>query len=157
VADVRLGEDDGRPVLLVDGTVQSVLADDPSGYWSLMMSDVRPRRALLLGLGAGTIARLLSQRFGDIPMVGIEEDADVIGLAQELLRDLNGLEIVQADAFAYIPTLPSAANALTTPPSTCIGATNSCTASWAGRSYAASAASSNRAAWSCSTCSTSAA
>jgi spermidine synthase len=100
--DVRLGEDDGRPVLLVDGTVQSVLADDPGGYWSLMVPDVRPSRALLLGLGAGTIARLLADRFGDLPMVGIDEDSDVIGFAQELLRDVPGLEIVQADAFAFV-------------------------------------------------------
>src|SRR3954468_806161 len=102
MADVRLGEDDGRPVLLVDGTVQSVLADDPSGYWTLMVPDVRPRRALLLGLGAGTIARLLAERFGDVPTVGVDEDADVIGFAQEILRDLPSLEIVQTDGFAYV-------------------------------------------------------
>src|SRR3954470_16900915 len=100
MVDVRLGEDDGRPVLLVDGTVQSVLADDPSGYWSLMVPDVRPSRALLLGLGGGTIARLLADRFGALPIVGVDEDADVIGFAQELLRDLSDLDIVQADGFA---------------------------------------------------------
>jgi spermidine synthase len=102
MGEVRLGEDDGRPVLLVDGTVQSVLEDDPSGYWSLMVPDVRPGRALLLGLGAGTIARLLHKRFGDVPMVGVDEDADVVGFARELLRDLPSLEIVQADGFAYV-------------------------------------------------------
>lgn len=102
MAEVRLGEDAGRPVLLVDGTVQSVLEDDPSGYWSLMVPDVRPRRALLLGLGAGTVARLLHDRFGDVPTVGVDEDADVVAFARELLRDLPSLEIVQGDAFAYV-------------------------------------------------------
>src|SRR3954452_19833528 len=101
MAEVRLGEDDGRPVLLVDGTVQSVLADDPSGYWSLMVPDVRPERALLLGLGGGTIARLLQERFGDVAMVGVEENPDVVAFAHELLRDVPGLEIVQADGFEY--------------------------------------------------------
>ena len=96
------GEDDGRPVLLVDGTVQSVLADDPSGYWSLMVPDVRPRRALLLGLGAGTIARLLHGRFGEVPIVGVDEDPDVVAFAHELLRDVPSLEIVQGAAFAYV-------------------------------------------------------
>jgi spermidine synthase len=100
--DVRLGEDDGRPVLLVDGTVLSVLADDPRGYWSLMVPDVRPSRALLLGLGAGTIARLITDRFGSLPMIGVDEDADVIGFAHELLRDLPELHIVRADAFAFV-------------------------------------------------------
>src|SRR5215217_2585647 len=102
MAEVRLGEDAGRPVLLVDGTVQSVLEDDPSGYWSLMVPDVRPRRALLLGLGGGTIARLLHARFGDVPTVGVDEDGDIVAFARELLRDLSGLEIVPGDAFAYV-------------------------------------------------------
>jgi spermidine synthase len=86
----------------VDGTVQSVLADDPTGYWSRMIPDVRPGRALLLGLGAGTIARLLHERFGDVPIVGVEDDPDVAGFARELLRDLPSLEIVEADAFRYV-------------------------------------------------------
>jgi spermidine synthase len=102
MAEVRLGEDAGRPVLLVDGTVQSVLEDDPSGYWSLMVPDVRPRRALLLGLGGGTVARLLHDRFGDVPIVGVDEDGDVVAFAREILRDLPGLEIVQGDAFEYV-------------------------------------------------------
>jgi spermidine synthase len=35
-------------------------------------------------------------------MVGVDEDADVVGFARELLRDLPSLEIVQADGFAYV-------------------------------------------------------
>lgn len=100
--DVRLGEDHGRPVLLVDGTVQSVLAPDPHGYWSRMIPSVRPHRALLLGLGGGTIARLLHDQFGDLPTVGVEDDLDVADFAHELLRDLPDLEIIRADAFRYV-------------------------------------------------------
>lgn len=99
---MRLGEDQGRPVLLVDGTVQSVLADDPDGYWSRMVPAVRPRRAVLLGLGAGTIARLLHERFGDIPTVGVDYDQGVVDFARELLRDLRDVEVVHGDAFAYV-------------------------------------------------------
>jgi spermidine synthase len=101
MAEVRLGEDDGRPVLLVDGTVQSVLADDPDGYWRQMVPDVRPERTLLLGLGAGTVARLLAERFGDVPTVGVDNDQGVVDFAHELLRDLPAVEIVYADAFVY--------------------------------------------------------
>ena len=99
---MRLGEDQGRPVLMVDGTVQSVLADDPDGYWSRMVPTVRPRRALLLGLGGGTIARLLHDRFGDVPTVGVDNDQGVVDFAHELLRDLPDVEIVHGDAFAYV-------------------------------------------------------
>jgi spermidine synthase len=102
MAEVRLGEDDGRPVLLVNGAVQSVLADDPDGYWARMVPEVRPRRALLLGLGAGTIARLLYERFGEVPMVGVDDDLAVIDFARELLRDLPALTIEQGDAFQYV-------------------------------------------------------
>lgn len=86
----------------MDGTVQSVLADDPSGYWSRMLPDARPGRALLLGLGAGTIARLLHDRFGDVPIVGVDDDLAVVDFARELLRDLPHLEIVHGDAFRYV-------------------------------------------------------
>ena len=99
---MRLGEDDGRPVLLVDGTVQSVLADDPDGYWRQMIPDVRPTRALVLGLGAGTIARLLNHKFEGVPILGVDNDLGVIDFARELLRDLPALEIVHGDAFAYV-------------------------------------------------------
>ena len=102
MANVRLGEDDGRPVLLVNGAVQSVLADDPDGYWVRMVPDVKPRRALLLGLGAGTIARLLHERFGEVPIVGVDDDLAVIDFARELLRDLPDLAIEHGDAFEYV-------------------------------------------------------
>jgi spermidine synthase len=86
----------------VDGTVQSVLADDPTGYWSRMVPNVQPGRALMLGLGAGTIARLLYERFGTVPTVGVDDDSAVIDFAREYLRELLRLEIVHADAFRYV-------------------------------------------------------
>lgn len=108
MTEVRVGEDDGRPVLLVNGAVQSVLADDPDGYWVRMVPDVKPRRALLLGLGAGTVARLLHERFGEVPMVGVDDDEAVVDLARELLRDLPALTIEQGDAFEYVERAVSA-------------------------------------------------
>lgn len=67
-----------------------------------MVPDIRPKRALLLGLGAGTVARLLHERFGDVSMVGVDEDSAVVDFARELLRDLTGLAIVHGDAFEYV-------------------------------------------------------
>jgi spermidine synthase len=86
----------------VDGTVQSVLADDPFGYWHAMVPSVRPRRALLLGLGAGTVARLIHQRFGPTPIVGVDDDPAVLDVARDALNDLPSVEIVQEDAFRYV-------------------------------------------------------
>ena len=67
-----------------------------------MVPDVRPRRALLLGLGAGTVARLLHERFGEVPIVGVDDDPAVIDFARELLRDLPSVSIEHGDAFAYV-------------------------------------------------------
>ena len=86
----------------MDGTVQSVLADDPFGYWHALVPGVRPRRGLLLGLGAGTVARLIHERFGPVPLVGIDDDPAVLDVARDTLKDLPSVEIVQEDAFKYV-------------------------------------------------------
>ncbi|HEY7061374.1 MAG TPA: methyltransferase domain-containing protein [Chloroflexota bacterium] len=103
---VRVAEDEGQRVLLVDGVVQSVAVEGPHlgpGYWPSMLPDVRPRRALLLGLGGGTIAHLLVRRFGPVPMVGVDADAEILALARaEFGLDLPSLTIVEDDALAYV-------------------------------------------------------
>ena len=73
-----------------------------------MVPDVRPRRALLLGLGAGTIARLLHDRFGNVYTVGVDDDLAVIDFARELLRDLTDLTVEHGDAFEYVERAASA-------------------------------------------------
>lgn len=92
--------------LVVDGTVQSVSLASPEsvfGYWPLLLPEVRPRRALLLGLGGGTVAQLLLRRFGPFAIIGVDDNPTVIELAvQELGLDPNAVEIVIADAFAYV-------------------------------------------------------
>ncbi len=105
-ARVRVAEDEGQRALLVDGVVQSVAVEGPElgpGYWPHMLPDVRPRRALLLGLGGGTIAHLLVRRFGPVPMVGVEADPEVLALARaEFGLDLPSLAVVEGDALAYV-------------------------------------------------------
>lgn len=75
------------------------------GYWGLMLPPGCPRRALLLGLGAGTVARLLARRCPETRMVGIERDPEVIAVARLDfgLDDVPGLTVVEADAFAWVP------------------------------------------------------
>lgn len=107
-AAVRLGEDDGRAALLVDGVVQSIApgdADVRGGYWAAMLPAVRPQAALLLGLGGGTLANLLVRRWSVPPdrIVGVDDDPAILAAARDQgWLALPGLEIVQADAFAYL-------------------------------------------------------
>ena len=103
---VWMGEDDGRQALLVDGVVQSVVVEpgrEESGYWAAMLPGVRPRRALVLGLGGGTLVHLLQRRFGSTAVIGVEIDDQVLALARTAfgLR-MPGLVALQQDAFTYV-------------------------------------------------------
>jgi spermidine synthase len=104
---VRIGEDGGREALLVDGVVQSISPADgiaSGGYWAAMVPDERPTRALILGLGGGTLARLLQARFGvDFDIIGVDDDPGVLRLARSAgWLPERGLEVVIADAFAWV-------------------------------------------------------
>ena len=105
--EVRLGEDSGRSALLVNGIVQSISPEDglaDGGYWAAMLPDIRPSRALILGLGGGTLARLLLARWGELPMVGVDDDEGILDMATQLgwLPRDAGLDVVCLDAFAYV-------------------------------------------------------
>ena len=106
--DVRIGEDDGRSVLLVNGIVQSISPDDvlvEGGYWEAMLPVDRPHRALILGLGGGSVAQLLRARWRDVQMVGIDDNPAILDLATGVgWLPSEGLEIVVADAFDYVRT-----------------------------------------------------
>lgn len=117
----------GGLALLVGGVTQSITleaSDDATdtatdvggaspaqrpryGYWELMLptpATACPQRALLLGLGGGTIAALLARRCPAAQIVGVERDATVLATAYaELgLGDIPGLTVVNADAFAWV-------------------------------------------------------
>ncbi len=74
------------------------------GYWGLMLPPSCPRRALLLGLGGGTVASLLSRRCPESQIVGVERDAEVLATARTglALDAIPRLTIVEADAFAWV-------------------------------------------------------
>ena len=126
---VRLTRREGDGIALeVDGVVQSVSVPeaqastgqvDPAmktnetgepaagpgnGYWGLLLPSSCPRRALLLGLGGGTVANLLARRCPDTEIVGIEHSREVLELARAQLglSSVPQLTIVEADAFAWV-------------------------------------------------------
>jgi spermidine synthase len=104
---VRIGEDGGRAALLVDGVVQSISPDDGlanGGYWGAMLPQKRPQRGLILGLGGATLARLLLARWGGFPMVGVDDDTQVLDLARRIgwMPADTCLQVIVADAFAYV-------------------------------------------------------
>lgn len=106
IPHILIAEDEGRRALIVDGAVQSVAPEDGhrgSGYWAAMIPNVRPRRALILGLGAGTVAHLLTRRFGPVPIVAVDDDRELVQIARtEFSLELDNLEIWIGDAFEYV-------------------------------------------------------
>jgi spermidine synthase len=98
--------EDGRKVLRVGGVIQSVAVD--AGYesdvWDAMLPDAAPANALILGLGGGTIAALLTQRYGPLPIVGVERDPAVAWLARHAfgLDRLPNVRVVVVNAFTFV-------------------------------------------------------
>jgi spermidine synthase len=93
-------------LLLVDGAVQSVSVAEgatPRGYWSAMLPLRAPQSALILGLGAGTLAHLLRRAYPRIEMTGVEHDREVLAAARDQFQlDAARIEVVEADAFAFL-------------------------------------------------------
>lgn len=110
----RLGRDGERQAIVVDGVIQSVVVEKDEkdrkdsrdlSYWAAMIPDTRPSSVLVLGLGGGTVVHLLYERFGELPVVGVERDPVVVTLARAHFGfddlEARGLEVVLGDAFEY--------------------------------------------------------
>jgi hypothetical protein len=92
--------------LVAGGSVQSVAVVPgvrPRGYWPAMLPRRRPAGALILGLGAGTIAHLLWQIAPDLPIVGVEQNQSVLDLGRERFGlDSPLLRAIHQDARAFV-------------------------------------------------------
>lgn len=101
---VKLAPREGGGLALQIGGVTQSVSDPEDGYWGLMLPPGCPQRALLLGLGGGTVATLLERRCPEARLVGVECNAEVLALAREAfgLGALPRLRVVEADAFAWV-------------------------------------------------------
>lgn len=71
--------------LVIWGAVQSVyrIRGWDQGYWTALVPDNDVSNALILGLGGGTVARLLRKKWPDIRIVAYELDPVIIKVAQD--------------------------------------------------------------------------
>jgi spermidine synthase len=103
---VRVTSEQGRALLRVAGVIQSVAVDErhEPDVWDAMIPARRPEATLILGMGGGTIAALLTRRYGPLPIVGVEHDPHIVQLARETfgMRDLPHVQIVEADAISFV-------------------------------------------------------
>jgi spermidine synthase len=104
---VRAVQIDDQLALVVEGVVQSVAVrseDIGRGYWTALLPPSMPTSALVLGLGGGTVAQLLRQRFGELPILGVDDDPEVLAVARQAfgLGQIPGLRVVVDDAFEFV-------------------------------------------------------
>jgi len=102
----QLDEYEGHRALMVDGVIFSVAVGEgtpPFGYWAAMLPQGSPRTALLLGLGAGTLAHLLTRQAPAVRITGVDIDPGIIDFARRYFDlALPNLEVIVADAFDYV-------------------------------------------------------
>jgi spermidine synthase len=101
-----VAHEDGRKVLRVGGVIQSVHVDETyqPDIWDALLPVERPEHMLILGLGGGTMAALLTKRWGEVPVVGVEHDPAVVWLARTEfgLDALEHVQVVTEDAFTFV-------------------------------------------------------
>lgn len=84
-------------VLTMDGVVQSVYPSPDWGYWKHMMPDFEPKNVLMLGVGAGTIAEMIKDKWPNTEITGIDNS---LSMAE---RGRNKVDyFILADAFYQI-------------------------------------------------------
>lgn len=95
----------GKPALFVDNFEQSGPSVEKIWRQGLNRLAVQKcSRILVLGLGAGVVARLLNEKFPSARMTGVEIDSAMISLGKKYfaLNQLNNLKIVISDASDFL-------------------------------------------------------
>jgi spermidine synthase len=109
--EVKVVENSGVRRLVAAGFTQSqtLRADGRTGlhYWdSLVPEDLEleaDARVLILGLGAGTVAKIITHRFGPIAIDGVEIDPLMVELGQKYFSlDEPNVNIIIADAAYFV-------------------------------------------------------
>ncbi|OGY22902.1 MAG: hypothetical protein A2172_03110 [Candidatus Woykebacteria bacterium RBG_13_40_15] len=109
--EIKVAENSGIRRLIIGGFTQSqsLRSDGCTGQpcWDRMIpEDISLRedsRVLILGLGAGTVAKMLTRRFGPIAIDGVEIDPEVIKIAKNYfsLNEPN-VNIIIDDAIKFV-------------------------------------------------------
>ena len=98
---------DETRILIVDGIPQSTYPPSQGGYWQHMIPDEKVNLALILGLGAGTIPRLLLEKNPQCQITAVDNSKETIEFAKKhfKLKEIK-MKIIIADAFDFITRCP---------------------------------------------------
>lgn len=101
IQKIRMAETN---ILAVDGVPQSIYPQTEGGYWKHMIPDsFSGQDVLLLGVGAGTVARLLLEKYPSVKIIGVDNNTLVLDVASRQfgLDDID-MKIEVMDGFEYV-------------------------------------------------------
>jgi hypothetical protein len=78
-----------------NGNILSVYPPIKDGYWHCMVPESKPESVLMIGYGWGTTAGLIKEKYGEVPITGV----DLV-----LCENYHNVTLVQADAKDYVKT-----------------------------------------------------
>ena len=86
--------------LVVGGATQSIYRTDESsrGYWGGLLPENKVDSVLLLGLGGGTVTKILRKKWPDVQIIAYELDPVIVKVARALFNLDKKIEIRIADA-----------------------------------------------------------
>ena len=100
---IRIEGIDGFSFLMAGDVPHSVYPPTAGGYWKHLVSDVEPKKVLMLGIAGGTIARLILEKYPKAEITGVDYSPEILDWAKKYLKlDEIRMDIKIADAFDYV-------------------------------------------------------
>lgn len=90
----------GYKFYMVADTIQSVFPPPKKGVWVALMPKQAVNNVLILGLGAGTVAKQLLDLYPKVNIVGVDHSIDMISAAKKNLGNVIDYEV--ADVFDFV-------------------------------------------------------
>ena len=96
-------DQDGSKTILVDGVPQSTYPSPSGGYWKNMVPTRKVDSVLVLGVGGGTIPRMILKKNPKAKIVGVDNDPSIIkvGIDHLALGEIN-MDLILKDIFEYV-------------------------------------------------------
>lgn len=91
----------GHTFYLVDDTIQSVYPPATGGYWPMFLPNHKVKKALILGLGAGTVAQLLLNKYKGVEIWGVDVSEEMLDRALANLP-MDSIKVYHDDAFDFV-------------------------------------------------------
>jgi spermidine synthase len=97
---------EGHKIMIVDNVPISVSPPPLSGYWNEMVPDFEPKNVLILGLGGGTVATLIKDKYPKAKILGVDNNREIINLAKKEMGLPRSVKVLIKNVFEYVYLTP---------------------------------------------------